>query len=221
MPANNVPPLIRKAIIAVYHGRCQYCRADGANHVDHIVPRLNGGASELDNLTLACVGCNLRKSWLDLSPGFVEIMQARARRKLPAIEQILARLERRPSLKPPKHREPPGYFSQITTPFGVTLAHFSGSTLVPGFALSSDWWAAPPETMAFEADIANFRVLITREDCPTVVADAIQARAHEILEAARKHAEETDAVAAAGLTVWLANGQPSHRQLTKMMRGSL
>jgi hypothetical protein len=31
-------------------------------HVEHIVPRAGGGQSLLDNLALACPGCNLKKS---------------------------------------------------------------------------------------------------------------------------------------------------------------
>jgi hypothetical protein len=31
-------------------------------HVEHVMPRSNGGRSDLSNLALACPGCNLRKS---------------------------------------------------------------------------------------------------------------------------------------------------------------
>jgi hypothetical protein len=46
--------------------RCEYClsRADFATEtfaVDHIVPISMGGSNELDNLALACSGCNGRK----------------------------------------------------------------------------------------------------------------------------------------------------------------
>jgi hypothetical protein len=46
--------------------RCQYCRMheslQGATfHIEHVVPRCKGGASDLQNLVLACPGCNLRK----------------------------------------------------------------------------------------------------------------------------------------------------------------
>lgn len=48
-------------------GRCEYCRMhqslQGATfHVEHIVPRCHGGASELINLAWACPSCNLHKS---------------------------------------------------------------------------------------------------------------------------------------------------------------
>ena|SRR5437660_9374320 len=47
--------------------RCEYCRMhqslQGATfHVEHVVPRSLGGASDLDNLAWACPSCNLRKS---------------------------------------------------------------------------------------------------------------------------------------------------------------
>lgn len=48
-------------------GRCEYCQMhqslQGATfHVEHIVPKSHGGATNLDNFAWACPGCNLRKS---------------------------------------------------------------------------------------------------------------------------------------------------------------
>jgi 5-methylcytosine-specific restriction endonuclease McrA len=55
-------------------GRCHLCQKvlsrknynrpgkRGAWHVDHSVPRSNGGTDRLNNLKLACIGCNLDKS---------------------------------------------------------------------------------------------------------------------------------------------------------------
>jgi hypothetical protein len=47
--------------------RCEYCRMhqslQGAQfHLEHVVPRVRGGITELNNLAWACPGCNLRKS---------------------------------------------------------------------------------------------------------------------------------------------------------------
>jgi hypothetical protein len=47
--------------------RCQYWLVheslQGATfHIEHIIPRCKGGGSDLDNLTLACPGCNLHKA---------------------------------------------------------------------------------------------------------------------------------------------------------------
>ena len=46
---------------------CEYCRVpqvsqEATFHVDHILPRILGGATSADNLALACVSCSLRKS---------------------------------------------------------------------------------------------------------------------------------------------------------------
>ncbi len=48
-------------------GRCQYClmheSLQGATfHIEHIIPRWRGGCSYLENLALACPGCNLHKA---------------------------------------------------------------------------------------------------------------------------------------------------------------
>jgi hypothetical protein len=47
--------------------RCQYClmheSIQGATfHIEHIIPQCKGGRSALENLALACPGCNLHKS---------------------------------------------------------------------------------------------------------------------------------------------------------------
>ncbi len=48
-------------------GFCEYCRSnsrfsDSPFDIDHILPESEGGKSELNNLALACHGCNLFKS---------------------------------------------------------------------------------------------------------------------------------------------------------------
>ena len=47
--------------------RCEYCRMhqslQGATfHVEHVVPRVRGGETTLENLAWACPSCNLHKS---------------------------------------------------------------------------------------------------------------------------------------------------------------
>jgi hypothetical protein len=47
-------------------GCCEYCRSQAryatqAFSVEHILPRVQGGATNLDNLALACQGCNNHK----------------------------------------------------------------------------------------------------------------------------------------------------------------
>lgn len=60
-------------------GRCEYCQMhqslQGATfHVEHIVPRSQGGTSQLDNLVWACPSCNLHKAnRTDVAvPGYAE-----------------------------------------------------------------------------------------------------------------------------------------------------
>ncbi|HKI68981.1 MAG TPA: HNH endonuclease signature motif containing protein, partial [Verrucomicrobiae bacterium] len=55
------------AVRARAANRCQYClmhqSLQGATfHVEHIIPRAKGGATELSNLALACPGWNLPKA---------------------------------------------------------------------------------------------------------------------------------------------------------------
>jgi hypothetical protein len=62
-----VPEALSRAVRSRAEGRCQYCRMheslQGATfHVEHIIPRSKGGASDLENLALACPGCNLHKA---------------------------------------------------------------------------------------------------------------------------------------------------------------
>jgi hypothetical protein len=58
---------LSRAVRAQAQGRCQYClmheSLQGANfHIEHIMPMSKGGSSELENLTLACPGCNSCKA---------------------------------------------------------------------------------------------------------------------------------------------------------------
>ena len=54
---------------------CEYCRSQlrfspDPFSIEHIVPRVAGGADEDDNLALACQGCNNRKyTSVDASDG--------------------------------------------------------------------------------------------------------------------------------------------------------
>lgn len=67
-----VPKVLSQAIRSRAHGRCQYClmheSLQGATfHIEHVVPKSKGGESTLENLALACPGCNLHKSRQDNS----------------------------------------------------------------------------------------------------------------------------------------------------------
>lgn len=63
----SVPEELSRAVRARARRRCQYClmheSLQGATfHVEHIIPRCKGGRSALENLVLACPGCNLHKA---------------------------------------------------------------------------------------------------------------------------------------------------------------
>ena len=60
-------PLIVAEVERRADGRCEYCRMhqslQGATfHVEHVLPVVRGGTTELSNLAWACPGCNLHKS---------------------------------------------------------------------------------------------------------------------------------------------------------------
>lgn len=50
----------RADILCRDDGVCQYCR-EPATHVDHIIPRSQGGTDDYTNLVAACADCNIRK----------------------------------------------------------------------------------------------------------------------------------------------------------------
>ena len=57
----------RQLVVARAGGMCEYCRlieaATGVTfHVEHVVPRSQGGKTNLANLALSCPGCNLAKA---------------------------------------------------------------------------------------------------------------------------------------------------------------
>ena len=58
---------LSRAVRARAGARCQYClmqeSLQGATfHIEHVIPQCKGGSSDLENLVLACPGCNLHKA---------------------------------------------------------------------------------------------------------------------------------------------------------------
>lgn len=56
----------RRLVVARAGGACEYCRlleaATGVTfHVEHALPRSQGGETSMGNLALSCPGCNLAK----------------------------------------------------------------------------------------------------------------------------------------------------------------
>ena len=63
----SVSEELSRTVPARAAGRCQYClmheSLQGATfHIEHIIPQCRGGRSTLENLALACPGCNLHKA---------------------------------------------------------------------------------------------------------------------------------------------------------------
>ena len=55
-------PLTRRNLFQRDGYRCQYCGCSGqALSVDHVLPRSRGGSDSWDNVTTACLPCNVRK----------------------------------------------------------------------------------------------------------------------------------------------------------------
>lgn len=63
MPDERVSAALRQMVTERAHGCCEYCRSQQrfamqAFSVEHVAPRSRQGATALDNLALACQGCN-------------------------------------------------------------------------------------------------------------------------------------------------------------------
>lgn len=63
----DIPAHLRRGVIKRAKGRCEYCglSQDGQEatfHIDHVIPRADGGQTSAQNLALACVSCSLRKA---------------------------------------------------------------------------------------------------------------------------------------------------------------
>ena len=67
MPEQRISAELRQQVTERAEGSCEYCRSQAARYakqpcsVEHIIPRANGGLSMLENLALACEGCNNHK----------------------------------------------------------------------------------------------------------------------------------------------------------------
>lgn len=67
MPEQRITTSQRKQVRERAKGCCEYCRsqemyATESFTVDHIIPRVLGGETKVDNLAYACLGCNSFKS---------------------------------------------------------------------------------------------------------------------------------------------------------------
>jgi 5-methylcytosine-specific restriction endonuclease McrA len=73
MSSAYIPVSLQRRVRERSGYRCEYCRLSQARqhatfHVDHIWPRIESGATVLQNLALACVSCSLRKGSRTVAP---------------------------------------------------------------------------------------------------------------------------------------------------------
>ena len=53
---------IREYLLEKWHRKCAYCgKKDIPLEIEHIIPKSRGGSNRVDNLTLSCKKCNLKK----------------------------------------------------------------------------------------------------------------------------------------------------------------
>lgn len=68
----EVPPALRLAVFRRDGFRCRYCGDHGGGvvlKVDHVLPRVEGGTNDPQNLVTACNDCNSGKGTQLLAPG--------------------------------------------------------------------------------------------------------------------------------------------------------
>ncbi|MEW5872316.1 MAG: HNH endonuclease signature motif containing protein [Chloroflexota bacterium] len=66
MPSRSISARQKRAVAERSQGCCEYCQSQSRYAVqpfsiEHILPRSQGGEAELENLALACQGCNNHK----------------------------------------------------------------------------------------------------------------------------------------------------------------
>ncbi len=70
---SDIPFVLREEVILRAGNRCEYCRLsqigqEATFHMDHVMPRADGGPTIFDNLALSCVSCSLRKWAHQMAP---------------------------------------------------------------------------------------------------------------------------------------------------------
>ncbi len=77
---------IREYLLEKWGRRCVYCDKQNIPlQIDHIIPKSKGGSNRIDNLTLACSCCNLKKGNLP-----VEAFSRKAIRSVPSLQAAAA-----------------------------------------------------------------------------------------------------------------------------------
>ena len=67
MGRTYISPATKKLVSERANGLCEYCKcpSDFSTEpfsIEHIIPKSKNGTDDLDNLALACIGCNIYKS---------------------------------------------------------------------------------------------------------------------------------------------------------------
>ncbi len=77
---------IREYLLEKWGRICVYCNAKNVPlQIDHIIPKSKGGSNRIDNLTLACSSCNLKKGSLS-----VKAFTKKAIRSVPSLKDAAA-----------------------------------------------------------------------------------------------------------------------------------
>ena len=63
---SSIPRRLRRLVADRAGNRCEYCLLaqegqEATFHIDHVLPQVDGGETDENNLALACVSCSLRK----------------------------------------------------------------------------------------------------------------------------------------------------------------
>jgi hypothetical protein len=87
----NVSNSVKQAIRKEYKYKCQYCKdtETKAIHIEHIISLDKGGSNDLENLTLACERCNLKKASLNMPTEYSGILISRSKAKKKKIEKLI------------------------------------------------------------------------------------------------------------------------------------
>jgi hypothetical protein len=74
---------VREYLLEKYNRKCCYCGAENVPlEVEHITPKTRGGTNRVDNLAIACHGCNQRKNNLTAAEFGYPHIQAMAKKTL-------------------------------------------------------------------------------------------------------------------------------------------
>lgn len=146
------------ALREVYHLKCQYCEEPNGNEVEHIVPRSRGGRDDLDNVTLACKRCNVKKSALELPQMYEGILLARAKERATKILAVIDRYTGEDAKK--------GHWERVDYPVSGDIVFVWITDPVPTWGEDALFWAAVKEKLIE----AGFGHVIEKHETRTVCA---------------------------------------------------